>query len=342
MDGTFASLKEGKGSSIARIHAMLSGKHGPTVGKVNLYYAPGQQWAAWRTLPLLISGQMLDQNIRDAYGWLARNWRPGNPLFLFGYSRGGIGVCALADMISRIGLLLPEEATDVNILCAWNCYRYAGGIPLAPHRRHDHVPIHMIGLLDTVMSLGIHLPFRHFYSDPDFDYSRGRLAPNVAHGVHALALDETRNAFSPILWGGDGCGQKLEQMWFRGCHADIGGQLDGHEAGRPLANLPLVWMMSRAQEAGLPLPKDWQTNHPCDHRAPALGSWHRWGKAFLNRRPRDVGLGSSEALHPSVVLPYSGPANLQGQLQSAAAETMPPKPIMHLSNDRDTDRSAPA
>lgn len=200
MDGTFASLTEGRGSSIARIHAMLSGEMGALPGQVQLHYAEGQQWAAWRTLPELVSGATLDRNIRLAYGWLAQNWRPGIPLYLFGYSRGGVGVCALADMIARIGLLRGEHASEQNIMCAWNTYRYCGGPRLHPDHCHDEVPIRMIGLLDTVMSLGIRLPFLWTVSEPNFDYAKGRLPANVQDGAHALALDETRSAFRPILW----------------------------------------------------------------------------------------------------------------------------------------------
>ncbi|MTH58582.1 DUF2235 domain-containing protein [Paracoccus litorisediminis] len=334
MDGTFASLAEGQGSSITRIHAMLSGRLGPLQGKVNLHYAPGQQWAAWRTLPLLISVQTVEQNIRNAYAWLARTWQPGEPLFLFGYSRGGMGICALAEMIDRIGLLRREEASDQNLLCAWNSYRYDGG-PIAAHMRHDHVPIRMVGLLDTVMSL----PFSDSAGD-GFDYSKGRLAGNVARGVHALALDETRHAFAPVLWTEGRQDQRIEQLWFRGAHPDIGGQLLGHEAARPLANLPLVWLLSRAAEDGLPLPENWQDQHPCDPDAPRLGSWHRWGKAFLRRSARKVGLATGEALHPSVPLPYAGPAHLVGALATAAPERQ--RFRLRLPGDGGTDHSAHA
>ncbi|MDT1063228.1 DUF2235 domain-containing protein [Paracoccus sp. CPCC 101403] len=318
MDGTFASLTEGRKSSIARIHAMLSGEQGAVPARVQLHYAPGQQWAAWRTLPQLVSGQSLDQNIHAAYAWLARHWRPGNPLYFFGYSRGGIGVCALADMIERLGLLKPEHASDTNIGAVWDLYRHGRGAAPGPGLCHPEVPIRMVGLLDTVMSLGVRLPFLWTVSEPGFDYAKGYLAGNVQQGVHALALDETRLAFAPILWGG--AGQRAEQAWFRGCHADIGGQLGGHEFARPLANLPLVWLMSRAEEAGLPLPDGWRRHHPCDVDAPQLGSWHSWGKAFLMRAPRRAGLDGTETIHHSVPQPYSGPAELGGNLAGAVPE----------------------
>ncbi|MDS9467006.1 DUF2235 domain-containing protein [Paracoccus sp. MBLB3053] len=323
MDGTFASLTEGKRSSIARIHAMLSGEMGPTTSKVQLHYAPGQQWAAWQTLPQLISGLTLDHNIQAAYAWLAQHWQPGNPLYFFGYSRGGIGVCALAEMVDRVGLLRPEAASPENIQRAWLAYRHQSGEELPLRLRHAHVPIRMVGILDTVMSLGIRLPFLWAMSEPGFDYSKGRLARNVYQGVHALALDETRTAFEPILWESHHSHQRVEQIWFRGCHADIGGQLGGHEFARPLANLPLVWLMTQAAEAGLPLPHGWHRHHPCDQDAPRLGSWHSWGKAFLMRGPRQAGALPSEALHPSVACPYEGPALLSGHLAPAAKARRP-------------------
>ena len=56
LDGTFASLTQGRRSSIARIHALLSGDYGPLPAPVGLCYEPGQQWEAWRTLPQLAMG----------------------------------------------------------------------------------------------------------------------------------------------------------------------------------------------------------------------------------------------------------------------------------------------
>lgn len=342
MDGTFASLTEGRGSSIARIHALLSGAMGPLPGPVWLHYQPGQQWAAWRTLPELVTGASLDRNIRDAYAWLARHWQPGVPLYFFGYSRGAVGVCALAQMIARVGLLRPQHVDEQRLKCAWNIFRYAPGHRLDPELCHDHVPIRMIGILDMVMSLGLRLPLVWDVAAPDFDYCRGALAQNVDYGAHALALDETRSAFQPILWdNGDGR-NRVTQAWFRGCHADIGGQLGGHEFARPLANLPLVWLMTQAQDRGMPLPDDWHCQLPCDAEARALGSWRSWGKAFLLRGPRQAGQDASQLLHPTVARPYRGPAQLAGELASAAA----PKPTRRLlrdpQGDDGMDRSAPA
>lgn len=46
--------------------------------------------------------------------------------------------------------------------------------------------------------------------------------------------------------------QDIEELWFPGCHADLGGGWglsDGEES--PLSHVPLVWMVREAQRAGL-------------------------------------------------------------------------------------------
>lgn len=342
MDGSFASLTEGRGSSIARIHALLSGDMGALPGRVELHYTPGQQWAAWRTVPELVTGASLDRNIRSAYAWLARNWRPGVPLYFFGYSRGALGVCALAQMIARTGLLRPEHADDARLTCAWNIFRYAPDQRMDPALCHAHVPIRMVGLLDMVMSLGLRLPGIRDVSAPDFDYGGGVLAANVEHGAHALALDETRTAFQPILWDEAQGPARISQVWFRGCHPDVGGQLGGYEVARPLANLPLAWLMSQAQALGLPLPQDWDRHLPCDVSAPAVGSWQSWGKAFLFRSPRHAGQDISQQLHVTVPRPYPGPARLCGELATAALPRRKHRLSLRLRRDDSIDGSAPA
>ena len=323
LDGTFASLTQGRRSSIARIHALLSGDCGPLPAQVGLCYEPGQQWEAWRTLPQLAMGAGLERSICEAYAWLARKWRPGNPLFFFGYSRGAFGVRSLAGMIGHVGLLKPAHASHKNIMRAWQLYRQGGaGRPqrLDPTLCHDHVPIRMIGVFDTVTALGLRLPLLWMLTEPRFRFHDSHLGALVEHGVQALALDETRAAFQPLIWDSAAAGDRVEQMWFRGCHPDIGGQLSGLEYARPLANIPLVWMLSRAEAFGLPLPQGWRDHFPCDATAPSIGSWRNWGKAFLARAPRLAGADPSEALHPTVPRPYTGPALLTGALSAAAPE----------------------
>lgn len=320
IDGTFASLTEGHRSSIGRIYRLLRGETPALTGsRIRLHYGLGQQWNRWTTVPELMLGRALEAQIIDAYGWLASGYRPGDLIFFFGYSRGAFAVRSLAGMIGRIGLVYPHSATERNVRLAWRYYREGGSEhAINAFRRKrclPHVPIRLIGCFDTVQSLGIPFPVLGRLTASRFRFHDAALGPEVEHGLHALALDETRAAFAPPLWEDDPDHPgRIEQMWFRGAHPDIGGQLSGMEFARPLSNIPLVWMLTRAEACGLPLPSGWQDRFPCDSTAPPIGTWRNWGKAFWVRLHRTAGMHLNEALHPTVPQDYTGPAKLVGHL----------------------------
>lgn len=324
IDGTMASLSEDRRSSIGQIYDLLTGKMGPlNNGPVRVHYGQGQQWDQWRTLPDIAFGRGLQGRIMAAYGWLANHYRPGDRIFLFGYSRGAFAVRSLSGLIARIGLLKPRYATERYMRLAWRYYQSGGSARILAafhHRRcHEKVPIRLLGVFDTVMALGIRLPVLWLLTEPRYRFHDQQISDNVELGVQALALDETRAVFEPILWHDDTPG-RVRQVWFRGSHADIGGQLAGMEDARPLANIPLIWMLEQAEAAGLPLPAHWQDHFPQDAGAPQVGSWRNWGKAFLMRAPRVAGYDHSETLHATVPLPYNGPALLTGHLAGLAAQ----------------------
>lgn len=325
-DGTFATLEEGRDSNIGRIHALLA----RTVpgARLRIHYVAGQQWEAWREVTDLALCHEIPSRISNAYGWLASRYRRGDLVFMFGYSRGAYAVRSLAGMIGRVGLLRPEHATERNVRAAWGRYqRGDADNRLSGFRRycHEEVPIRMVGVFDTVKAMGLRLPLLWQLTEGRYAYHDHHSCEGVEHGVQALALDETRTVFQPVLWQADaGAPQRLRQMWFRGCHADVGGQLGGFEAARGLANLPLVWMLEEAESLDLPLPPRWRTGLATDPDAPAVGSWGGWGKVFLLRAPRLVGRDRSERLHPSVPHAYAGPAVLTGALEPRFADGVRP------------------
>ncbi len=328
IDGTFASLMEGRSSNIGQIYRLLRPQRGVSL---RVHYAAGQQWEAWGSLLGVVMGRGLGGRILDAYGWLASSYRAGDRIFLIGYSRGAFAIRSLAAMIERVGLLRAEQATERNIRLIWRAYRDMpkAGTPgdLRARLCHDRVPIEFLGAFDTVMALGIRLPVLWMLTEPQFRFHDQHLGRDVHRGVQALALNETRAAFQPILWDSDDrAPDTITQMWFRGVHADIGGQLLGSESSRPLANIPLVWMLEQAEAQGLPLPDGWRARFPMDAAAPSIGNWRAWGKAFLARAPRVAGIDRSEALHASVARPYDGPAILAGDLAGGgtAARVVPP------------------
>lgn len=303
LDGTLGALDPGHETNIGKIYRLL--RAAPQSAHRSLYYESGVQWQVWRDTANVAMGRGINRQIRRAYGWLASRYRPGDRIFLFGYSRGAYAVRSLAGIMDQVGLVRAEEATERNILLAWRYYQSAdagaGRAQFARRFCHASVEVEMIGVFDTVKALGVRLPFLWMWTEPQHEFHSHALSGAVRHGFQALALDETRAVFDPVLWdttGGDWQG-RIEQVWFRGAHGDVGGQLAGYEPARPLANIPLVWMLERAEEVGLRLPGGWQAECPCDAAAPGLGTTRGWGKAFLLRARRRVGRDPSEHIHPS-------------------------------------------
>ena len=208
-------------------------------------------------------------------------------------------------MIDRLGLLTRENATERNVRLAYRHYRRDPDRPSARAfaRRFCHADtgIEMVGVWDTVKALGLRLPLLWMLTEGRNAFHDHRLGRMVKHGFQALALDETRSVFAPVLWEcpPDWKGN-VEQMWFRGAHADVGGHIGHMSWARPLSNIPLVWMLDRASASGLALPEGWQARFPCNPDAPAIGTWRGFGAMFLLRRRRVVGHDRSEHFHSSV------------------------------------------
>ena len=76
----------------------------------------------------------------------------------------------------------------------------------------------------------------------------------VAHAIHAISLDEDRKSFMPTIWElpNPEPGQTLNQVWFAGAHADVGGSYDDTRA----ADITLVWMISQLAKLGLEFDKE--------------------------------------------------------------------------------------
>ncbi|MCZ6770598.1 MAG: DUF2235 domain-containing protein, partial [Proteobacteria bacterium] len=127
------------------------------------------------------------------------------------------------------------------------------------------------------------------------------LGPHIERGYHALAIDEDRTAFTPILWrSSDNWEGRLEQAWFPGAHGDVGGDIGSIAEARPLANIPLNWMLLRAARHGLVLPEDRAARFPEDPAAVQIGNRSGIARLFLLRRPRATGGGDGETIHLSI------------------------------------------
>ena len=299
LDGTLSSLEPGFETSIGLIYRLLERETGHSV-----YYEPGIEWRGWRHVAEVMAGVGINLQIRRAYTFLARRYEPGDRVYLLGYSRGAYAVRALAGMIDRVGLLRAEHSSDTRVEEAYDHYREDPTTPaarsFAARYCHARAAIAAVGAFDTVQAVGIRWPVLWRLFPEVHAFRSHRLGRAVERGFHAMALDETRNAYALERWRTHGDRTaSVEQVWFRGTHGDVGGHLGGRAGSRPLANVSLRWMLGRMAATGLDLPADWRDRFPADPDAPSVGNWRGFGWVFLSRARRVTGRDASETVHPS-------------------------------------------
>jgi uncharacterized protein (DUF2235 family) len=200
--------------------------------------------------------------IRGAYHFVCRHYRERSTdrVFLFGFSRGAFAARSLAGFLDFVGLLLLGHLDKVEE--AWMLYERATDpaqselqdflYKLTGYRRATRdqffVPMHFVGVWDTVASLGI--PSRQgWVMAPFTEFHQVDVPPAVMTARHAIATHEIRSTFEPLLWKSSSSHTDLMQVWFPGAHADVGG---GYKAGDDkLSDNTLRWMTREATKCGL-------------------------------------------------------------------------------------------
>ena len=305
VDGTLSTLEPGRETHAGRLFKLLG--EGGRRADLALDHHPGVQGRGPRGWLRAAIGLGLNDAILDGYARLSSRWRPGDRIFLYGYSRGAYAVRSLAGLIGFVGLLRPERAIHRRVQRAFRLYESGDAERAAGFRAlHGHdarASIDLVGVWDTVKALGIPWPGLSFLHPMATEFHDHRLGAHVGHGLHALALDEDRVAFRPETWRLDQQRPgRVEQVWFPGGHGDVGGHVGGFEAARPLADLSLAWMLERSEALGLPLPETWRDHVHPDAAAPMRGARRGSGRMFVIRERRRVRPENGEVLHPSVAL----------------------------------------
>jgi len=207
----------------------------------------------------LAFGYGLAENVRQMYQALAGLYDEGDRVYLFGFSRGAFTVRTLAGLLYRCGLPTRNRYDDLQLFArAWALYQpmLPARDEIARFRTAEHqreCRVHFLGVWDTVKSYGglrpVMLPhLRH--------------NPIVGAVRHAVALDEQRGWFDVTTWGrldldrnkdaawwrlsdeerSEIEAQDIQEVWFRGCHSDVGG---GN--GNPKTEcIALRWMLGEA------------------------------------------------------------------------------------------------
>jgi uncharacterized protein (DUF2235 family) len=282
--------------------------------------------AATRALGL-VAGYGIRDNIEEAYTWLSATYRPGDQIFVFGFSRGAYTARALTGMLRTVGLLrpgsenlvpyalklyaqsgpsrfstedpdgAPDPAAEKAEKAFWKVraeFRRQFGNPAFPHPFDlHHNQIHFLGVWDTVKSVGW-LDIRGRLQLARWPFT-ARIT-NVGTARHAMAIDERRRfypvyRFDPALVAEQP--DRFQERWFAGVHSDVGGQYPEHR----LSDIAYSWILTEAHAHGLvidPGRYKAQVGVPFGHALPAddsLGTIHTNPRVwwFLGGwRPRNV------------------------------------------------------
>jgi uncharacterized protein (DUF2235 family) len=312
------------------------------------FYDNGVGTSSFKPLAILggIFGYGLKRNVIALYSFLCRNYHPheGDRIFGFGFSRGAFTIRIVAGLVAH-EWLVPYTGDEAklarNAKAAYRQYRerftttarievpfrwiYHSVLkffnPPVPLKQRHQSRIHFLGLWDTVDAYGG--PIEEITRAIDFGLfplsMPDRYMPDkIDRACHALALDDERRAFWPVLWdefhvvGSDGNTrrygeenwsppahaaegvarllpaidqERLSQVWFAGMHADVGG-------GYPQAGLSYVtldWMMDRAVVYGLLLkPQEEERLRRCADQYDKLNDSRHGLGGYYRYQPRRV------------------------------------------------------
>ena len=227
-----------------------------------------------------------DSHVIAGYRFIMRYYKPGDRIYIFGFSRGAFTARFLSRMISHVGLL--SKGNEELVPFAYKVYQEyeqtCGGTETqqeahvkfmnsfkkhfcrtelkAARKANADIPadesgikVHFLGLFDCVSSVGnLDIPF--FKKTPPLPAVRG----TAEHVRHAVAIDERRVKFKAALFSQeqDDVPEDIKEVWFPGNHGDVGGGWDVGEDGTArestdedyfqLSDIALKWMIDEIDD----------------------------------------------------------------------------------------------
>lgn len=246
------------------------------------FYDDGVGTSSFRPLALLggAFGWGLKRNVLDLYTFLCRNYQDGDRIYCFGFSRGAFTVRMLVGLVITQGLVQADSESERKKLAkaAFRHFRREFSSQLRLEffgravrdtfvgvKHYNKIPkkhpnIAFLGVWDTVAAYGLPIAELTRAWNWVFPLVIPDREPNlerVNRICHAIALDDERNTFHPVLFNEGRLSrehseehrkakriddERLTQVWFAGMHSNVGG-------GYPddaLAHVSLRWMMERA------------------------------------------------------------------------------------------------
>ncbi|KAH7911623.1 hypothetical protein BJ138DRAFT_1006185 [Hygrophoropsis aurantiaca] len=230
-----------------------------------------------KTLDMMI-GIHLNAHVMGGYEFLMQNYQAGDKICIFGFSRGAYTARALAGMLYKVGLLPVCNHQQVPFAYHMYCQDDKAGWTQSTAFKKTfsiNVKVEFLGVWDTVSAVGF-LPRRLPFT---------KATTNVGFFRQAVSLDEHRVRFKPVNWtwpkGEKDLGvpdhemprsrkkhrdgslialerehtmwdertTDVEEVWFAGCHCDVGGGSVKNGTRNSLARIPLRWMIRECFKA---------------------------------------------------------------------------------------------
>lgn len=187
-----------------------------------------------------LAGSGIRERMREAYVFLQGRFdrvadKSDLKVFIFGFSRGAYAARLFAGL-TACGIPKFGVSEDYGLEAFFD-RKVKPVKKLKEEGKYFDVPIEFLGVWDTVNST------------LRADLGEQTLPDNVRHAFHAMAIDEKRKNFQVVRWN---AGARGEEVWFPGCHSDVGGGYAEHE----LSDVSLGWMISKAKASGLSFRSD--------------------------------------------------------------------------------------
>ena len=260
-------------TNIWRLFNMISSQKDPLSTGI---YIPGVGTTKYQFLGMLL-GLGMEDNILEGYSFIIENYKPGDKIYIFGFSRGALEARSLAGLIAYSGvpkvsgddlkhlhkignkvLELTKDKNDSDYEKAWGDWT-PNSSPLLTKEIKDRkletqaAEVTFLGIWDTVPGSF----FKEYGTCKENEnkkagdrYKTGTY-PAIREIAHAVSIDEKRSKFKPILVCKPVINSQptqVNEVWFPGAHADVGGgyenskELPGDNA-QDLPNISLHWML---------------------------------------------------------------------------------------------------
>lgn len=234
-------------------------------------------------------GWGLKRNVLQLYMFLCRNYKPGDDIYGFGFSRGAFTIRVLIGLVASQGLVPLRSEAQLRRRAheayrAYRAERYAEGVGTAqlwrclrdavfglidqlrsrkPYDKTQNTTVEHIkflGLWDTVGAYG--MPIEELKGAVDrwiwpLNFRNLDLWAKVDRACHALSIDDERTTFHPVLWNEASERARAESGEVKAGRvsqvwfAGVHSNVGGGYPDDGLSSVALNWIVDEADRQGL-------------------------------------------------------------------------------------------